>query len=101
MRYANVDALVPPIPKPPMAIDCFVRRIICIGPIAKTESRFQFVSIEPHNAGVRAYGRVNSILRSPITEFIPPITSHPQHDQQHTRDTARHRPRDSQLAESH
>jgi hypothetical protein len=33
--------------------------------------------------------------------FIPPITPHPQHDQQQAEDTARYRPRDSQLAESH
>src|SRR5437764_132662 len=36
-----------------------------------------------------------------VGQLLKPITPHPQHDQQHTRNTAPNRPRDSQLAESH
>jgi hypothetical protein len=35
------------------------------------------------------------------TIIVPPIAPHPQHDQQQSGQAPRHRPRDSQLAESH
>src|SRR5436190_1642155 len=42
-------------------------------------------------------------MTSPIAAdgIVPPITPHPQHDQQHTRDSAECGERDSQVSESH
>src|SRR4051812_37754812 len=60
----------------------------------------------PHADSEMSARRANLDILLPIgsrydEKFASPITPHPQHDQQNARQAPEHRPRDTQLAESH
>ena len=63
-------------------------------------SREKFCPLEP-NPSIATVHAIISCRRRPLAEIRNPVTPHPQHNQQDASQAPAHRPRDSQLAESH